>query len=285
MPAPQLIMVAGPNGSGKTTLIESLRAAGDVRLPEDYVNADDLRAQRGIDARAAQQLARERRLAAIAARRSLLYETVMSHPSKIAELQRAARGGYAITVVFVATADPAINVERVCLRVAAGGHAVPVERIRARYRRSLALAPSALALAGHAYVYDNSGWGGGSGEALQALLVRNRLEAATRAPALWVKDLIRRVNARAEELETLWRSGAQPLALPDLEAGITEGPLQELRRHYALQLEPATGRLLLHDRALLPQALRRGRRYRIVYREGVAEVSVHANPVLQPVRS
>lgn len=281
MATPQLVMVAGPNGSGKSTLIEALRAARDVTLPAFYVNADDLGARRGIDARAAQRLAAERRRGAIERRRSLLYETVMSHPSKIAELQRAARAGYAITVVYVATADAALNVERVRLRVAAGGHAVPEERIRARHRRSLALAPAALAFADHGFVYDNSDWGG-EGRPLQAVLAGGRLEARVRPPAAWVAGLVRQVSARADELDALWRE-SQALALPDLEDSSTEGPIHRAGRHYALQLERGSDRLLLHDRLLLPQPLLPGRTYRITYREGVAEVDLRRSAAVKPL--
>lgn len=88
--APQLILVGGPNGSGKSTLIAGLRAAADMQLPAQYINADDIQRERGlVDARDAQQIATALRAEAVQQRRDLMFETVMSHPSKIAELQRA----------------------------------------------------------------------------------------------------------------------------------------------------------------------------------------------------
>src|SRR5690242_14104126 len=98
-------MVAGPNGSGKSTLIAALRAS-QATLPELYVNADDLQRERGIDAYAAQKLAAALRAGALHAGRSFMYETVMSHPSKLVELQAAALCGYHNTVYFVATISP-----------------------------------------------------------------------------------------------------------------------------------------------------------------------------------
>ena len=80
----------------------------------------------------------------------------MSHPGKIAELQAAKQAGYHIIVLLVATNYPDINVQRVRIRVAARGHDVPEDRIRARYTRTLALAPAAITLADQAFVFDNT---------------------------------------------------------------------------------------------------------------------------------
>lgn len=87
-------MIAGPNGSGKSTLIAALRADSRFDLPALYVNADDLLRERSLcDPREAQQLANELRAQAIVNRQDVMYETVMSHPSKIAELQSAQKSG------------------------------------------------------------------------------------------------------------------------------------------------------------------------------------------------
>lgn len=268
-------MVAGPNGSGKSTLIHALRAAGDVTLPARYINADDLRRERRLDARAAQKLAETLRWEAIAQRQSFIYETVMSHPSKIAELQAAAQAGYAITVVFVATGDPAVNIERVALRVADGGHDVPKDRIRARHTRSLALAPSAIAFAAHAYVYDNTAWGTEAVQQLQAVLAGARLRPVAQPPAAWVAKLIEKVNARAAELEDLHKTIAETggLVLPDLHNSVTEGIISAAGEHYALQIDRATAKAVLHDQALLAKPVVRRHTYRIAYDQGVATVT------------
>lgn len=193
-------MIAGPNGSGKSTLIAALRADPRFDLPELYVNADDLQRERGLaDARQAQQLANEQRAEAVAQRRDVMYETVMSHPSKIAELRAAKQAGYHITVLLVATNDPDINVRRVRLRVAALGHDVPEDRIRGRYTRTLALAPAALALADQAFVFDNSNSGEtGLGLSQQAVLMDGRLIPARDETSPWVARLIDQVNANGQ---------------------------------------------------------------------------------------
>lgn len=268
-------MVAGPNGSGKTTLIKALQSAGTLALPDHYINADDLARARGLDARAAQRLASQQRLEAIAASRSFMYETVMSHPSKIAELQAAAQAGFTITVLYIATEHPDVNIERVRLRVADGGHDVPRDRIRTRHRRSLALAPSALAFAAHAYVYDNTPWGTEAAQPLQAALAGNRLRTLVDRSARWVGALVDTVNARTAELERLCAGvgDRSALAAPNLIEGATEGAFTAVGTHYALQADDASGRTIVHDRALLTKPVAAGARYRVAYAEGVGKVT------------
>lgn len=283
--APVLVMVGGPNGSGKTTLIRALRAAPELSLPDYYINADELQRRQGLDDRGAQKLAETLRWEAIRARRSLMYETVMSHPSKIAELQAAALAGYRVTVVFVATEDPQVNIERIALRVADGGHDVPKERIRARHRRSIALAPSAIAFAAHAYVYDNTAWGTAAAQQLQAALVRMTLQPTVATPRPWVAQLIATANERAAELEDICRAGGDrtAVAFPNLLSSTAEGPLARAATYFGLQVDGLSGKTLVHDKALLPTPVRRGQSYRIEYAHGVAKVTRRAGATIRAV--
>ena len=89
-------------------------------------------------------------------RLSFTFESVMSHPSKIALLQEAQRAGYRTYLYYVATDDPEINVSRVCNRVALGGHDVPEDKITSRYYRSLDLLMDAIRHSNRAYIFDNS---------------------------------------------------------------------------------------------------------------------------------
>ncbi len=59
-------------------------------------------------------------------------------------------------LLYVGIAPETLAVQRVAERARAGGHDVPVEDIRRRYRISLAHLPEALAQADHAVLYDNS---------------------------------------------------------------------------------------------------------------------------------
>lgn len=95
----------------------------------------------------------------IAAGESFTFETVMSHPSKVDLLRMAREKGYRTYLYYIATNDAEINVARVRIRVAAGGHPVPEHLIRARYERSLHLLPEAIKHSNRAYIFDNSGEG------------------------------------------------------------------------------------------------------------------------------
>ncbi len=132
-----------------------------------YINADDIARDRGLKGDAgtiaAQLEAERKREECLANRHSFSFETVMSHISKVEFMRRAKAVGYRVTFFFVATDDPALNVLRVQTRVELGGHDVPKDRILARYRRSIANLPAALAICDKTTVFDNSALGGSSG--------------------------------------------------------------------------------------------------------------------------
>lgn len=139
-------MIAGPNGSGKTTLTQYLEAAG-VNFG-NYINPDDIAKtpvgaydKRVAEAQLEADSLRDQYLLEM---RSFSFETVMSHRSKIEILQNAKARGFDVTVYFVATRDPEINVNRVERRVDLGGHDVPKDRIIARYFRTMELLPEAI---------------------------------------------------------------------------------------------------------------------------------------------
>jgi predicted ABC-type ATPase len=69
------------------------------------------------------------------------FETVMSSPDKVEFMREARDAGYRTYLYFIATEDPSINVARVQLRVAQGGHDVPEEHIRQRLANR-AIAPT-----------------------------------------------------------------------------------------------------------------------------------------------
>lgn len=84
------------------------------------------------------------------------FETVMSHPSKVALLAKAQEAGYRTYLYYVATDDPQINISRVQNRVKLNGHSVPEDRIAPRYHRSLELLMKAIRHTNRAYIFDNS---------------------------------------------------------------------------------------------------------------------------------
>ncbi|MDQ2731215.1 MAG: zeta toxin family protein [Armatimonadota bacterium] len=89
-------------------------------------------------------------------RSSFTFETVMSNPDKVTLLAKAQELGYRTYLYYVATENPAINIERVRSRVEQGGHDVPEDKIVSRYTRSLDLLMDAIRHSNRAYIFDNS---------------------------------------------------------------------------------------------------------------------------------
>jgi predicted ABC-type ATPase len=155
---PILTVIAGPNGSGKSTLTDLLVRQG-IEFGE-YLNADEIARELSGPpewiSRKAQQIVRDRRDAALNERRDHAFETVMSHPSHIQYMAQAADSGFEVRLFFVATENPAINLDRVTNRVLHGGHPVPPDRIIDRYQRCLGNLPDAIRAANECFIYDNS---------------------------------------------------------------------------------------------------------------------------------
>lgn len=157
MATPVLHLLAGPNGAGKTTFYERILAPA-TGLP--FVNADRIAEERWPDdavahAYEAAELAAEERREAIRERRSFVSETVFSHPSKLDLLRTAGDAGYR-RYLYVILIPEELAVQRVLVRVETGGHAVPEDKIRARFRRLWTLLVDAVALADEAQALDNS---------------------------------------------------------------------------------------------------------------------------------
>ncbi|NJN49041.1 MAG: hypothetical protein HC805_03675 [Alkalinema sp. RL_2_19] len=123
-------MFAGPNGSGKSTVTQYLKQ--QPNFPRNYANADEVAQRLDGDAmlqsyEAARMVAAQR-LMWVNDRQSFAFETVMSHPSKLIQLQQAKQLGYRIEIYYISTVDPRYNVLRVRNRVLDGGHDVPEDK-------------------------------------------------------------------------------------------------------------------------------------------------------------
>jgi len=163
MAQPVFYLLAGPNGAGKSTLYRALALAGTIPTAAEFVNADLHEAanlphiaepeQRSARAR---QWADARRAELLQAGQSFVSETVFSHESKLALIQEAQAKGFFIMLLVVALDQPERLLARVAQRVTEGGHAVPPERILARYPRTLAHLTQAVRLADAAILYDSA---------------------------------------------------------------------------------------------------------------------------------
>ena len=137
MPTKELIVVAGPNGAGKSTFIARLL----TERPMPYLCADaiatefphldpisrQIAAGREFLRRMEEQLAKDENFAV---------ETTLSGRTMRSFLARAREVGFEITIVFIFLDSADTCVVRVRERVRRGGHNVPEDDIRRRFRRS-----------------------------------------------------------------------------------------------------------------------------------------------------
>ena len=77
-------------------------------------------------------------------------------PAKLEFLKQAKEHGFKIYLYYIATKNPAINIERVDNRVEEGGHFVPKDKIESRYYKTMENLYSAILLSDKAYLFDNS---------------------------------------------------------------------------------------------------------------------------------
>lgn len=147
---PEIIVFAGPNGSGKSTITKM------AKVIEPYINADDIKRTNYCSDLEAAQMAESMRENAVSHKQSFTFETVMSTDRNLNLLKRAKEQGYFIRCIYVLTADVNINIFRVESREAVGGHGVPEDKIRLRYRKALDLIPELVKVCDVMHIYDNS---------------------------------------------------------------------------------------------------------------------------------
>jgi len=139
-PRPSVVILAGPNGAGKSTAAPAL-LHGTLAVNE-FVNADVI--ARGLSAfdpdsaaiaAGRVMLARLRELAG--QRVSFAFETTLASRTFAPWLRGLRASGYHVQLVFLWLPSADFAVERVADRVRAGGHNVPEETVRRRYRAGL----------------------------------------------------------------------------------------------------------------------------------------------------
>jgi predicted ABC-type ATPase len=64
--------------------------------------------------------------------------------------------GFEIVLIYIGTENVEINLSRIANRVLAGGHDVPEQDVRRRYKRSFANLLTAITRSHHAILFDNS---------------------------------------------------------------------------------------------------------------------------------
>lgn len=137
---PKIIVIGGPNGAGKSTLAPYLLR--DAFELSEFVNADAIAlglsafSPASVAFRAGRiMLERLHDLAREGA--SFAFESTLASRTYATWIRELKRRGYGFHLVYLWLRTPDMAVERVKERVRRGGHDVPEETIRRRYRRGL----------------------------------------------------------------------------------------------------------------------------------------------------
>ncbi len=193
---PVFYLLAGPNGAGKTTLYQALVQVGTIPASVEFVNADLYEAahlQHITDPQARSEQARQwadaRRAVLLKAGQSFVSETVFSHESKLALIKSAQERGFFVMLLVVCLDDPQRLLTRVAQRVAEGGHAVPPERILARYPRTLDHLTVAVRLADVAILYDAQAVTPGTHTAV-AVCQRDQTQVKVNPLPVWAQHVL-----------------------------------------------------------------------------------------------
>jgi predicted ABC-type ATPase len=155
----EIFILGGPNGAGKTT-------AARVLLPSKlrahtYINADEI--ARRVDpynpdgvALAAGRIMLQRIRELIAKEASFAFETTCAGRIYLRLLENCKLNGWRISLIYLWIPSPEYALARVERRVRQGGHAIPEDVIRRRYKMGLFnMRHLYLPLADDATIYDN----------------------------------------------------------------------------------------------------------------------------------
>jgi predicted ABC-type ATPase len=138
MPDQNIIIIAGPNGAGKTTFArEFLPNEADCPL---FVNADLIAEglspfdPGGVAVRAGRLMLKEIDRHADSGA-SFSFETTLAGRRYAQLIPRWQISGYRVHLIFLKLRSELLAVERVAVRVSQGGHSVPEEVIRRRFKQ------------------------------------------------------------------------------------------------------------------------------------------------------
>lgn len=136
----QLYIIAGPNGAGKTTA--SYVVLPDIFHCSEFINADEI--ARGLSpfnpeavAIKSGRLMLERIQVLLKQQESFSIETTLATKSYTRLIKKAQGQGYKVTLLFLYLKSDELAQERVRIRVEEGGHYIPTETIKRRFKSGL----------------------------------------------------------------------------------------------------------------------------------------------------
>lgn len=138
--SPSVVLIAGPNGAGKSTVAPALlRGALGV---QEFVNADVI--AHGLSAFNVESVAITagramlQRISELGRQRvSFAFETTLASRVFVPHIESLKESVYDFHLVFLWLPSPEVAIARVAERVSGGGHGIPTETIRRRYRRGI----------------------------------------------------------------------------------------------------------------------------------------------------
>ena len=140
MQHPNLYIIAGPNGAGKTTASFSLLP--DVLHCLNFVNADEI--ARGLSPFASESVAFQAGRIMLQRIDELLpqkvdfaIETTLATRSYVHLVHRAQNLGYKVHLIYFYLENEEQAIQRVAQRVSNGGHNIPEQDIRRRFKRGI----------------------------------------------------------------------------------------------------------------------------------------------------
>jgi predicted ABC-type ATPase len=140
MQRPNLYIIAGPNGAGKTTASFSLLP--DVLHCLNFVNADEI--ARGLSPFASESVAIQAGRIMLQRIDELLpqkvdfaIETTLATRSYVHLVHRAQNLGYKVHLIYFYLENEEQAIQRVAQRVSNGGHNIPEQDIRRRFKRGI----------------------------------------------------------------------------------------------------------------------------------------------------
>ncbi len=134
----ELLIIAGPNGSGKTTFAKSFLK--DYKY--EFLNADEIARQMTKDGSRAGNISSGKeyfkRIEKLRSNnKSIILESTLSGLFLKRMIHEFKNKNYLITVIFVYLNEPEISINRIKVRVSKGGHHVPDEDVKRRFKRGI----------------------------------------------------------------------------------------------------------------------------------------------------
>ena len=197
---PHLTVVIGGNGAGKTTWARSHK---DL-LPKKFFNADSLAEALGDanfpeNQREARVMVDQKIQSSLHAGRSFGFESTYSGRSRPSVVREAKDRGYTTEAVFIGTESHDVNIERVRKRVKDGGHDIPVEEIKRRWKATFQNLRKTWNALDVIHILDNTG----TGPRLIARKYQDRVETVSDLPT-WANEIriYQRIGQRGKESQS-----------------------------------------------------------------------------------